>query len=86
MTRITRRTVHAAGAAAPFLAGGAQAQGAWPAKSVRWVVPKRRSGSGWNRSTAPSRPAYRHCRVGGSARISRHDREAPSVNAISLSF
>lgn len=38
MNRITRRTVLAAGAAAPFLAGGAQAQ-SWPTKPVRWVVP-----------------------------------------------
>ena len=39
MNRITRRTVLAAGAAVPFLAGGAHAQGGWPSKSIRWVVP-----------------------------------------------
>jgi tripartite-type tricarboxylate transporter receptor subunit TctC len=39
MNRITRRTVLAAGAAVPFSAGGAQAQGGWPSKSIRWVVP-----------------------------------------------
>ncbi|WP_428672640.1 Bug family tripartite tricarboxylate transporter substrate binding protein [Reyranella sp.] len=39
MNEIKRRTVLAAGAAAPFLAGGAQAQGGWPNKSIRWVVP-----------------------------------------------
>ena len=39
MNKITRRTVLAAGAAVPFLAGGAQAQGGWPSKSIRWVVP-----------------------------------------------
>jgi tripartite-type tricarboxylate transporter receptor subunit TctC len=39
MNRITRRIVLAAGAAVPFSAGGAQAQGGWPSKSIRWVVP-----------------------------------------------
>ncbi len=39
MKTITRRSVLAASAAAPFVAGGAQAQGTWPNKPIRWVVP-----------------------------------------------
>jgi tripartite-type tricarboxylate transporter receptor subunit TctC len=39
MNRITRRTVLAASMAAPFVPGIAGAQGAWPNKPIRWVVP-----------------------------------------------
>jgi tripartite-type tricarboxylate transporter receptor subunit TctC len=39
MSKITRRAVLAAGTVAPFVAAGAQAQAAWPAKPIRWVVP-----------------------------------------------
>jgi tripartite-type tricarboxylate transporter receptor subunit TctC len=39
MTKINRRTAMAATAAAALMPAGARAQGAWPAKSIRWVVP-----------------------------------------------
>ncbi|MBN9085732.1 MAG: tripartite tricarboxylate transporter substrate binding protein [Reyranella sp.] len=39
MTKITRRLVLAASAAASFVPAAARAQSAWPAKPIRWVVP-----------------------------------------------
>ena len=39
MTKITRRSVLAVGAAASLVPGAAGAQSAWPNKPIRWVVP-----------------------------------------------
>jgi tripartite-type tricarboxylate transporter receptor subunit TctC len=39
MTKITRRSVLVASAAASLVPGAAGAQGAWPSKPIRWVVP-----------------------------------------------
>ncbi len=39
MKIITRRALLATGAVAPFVADCAHAQGTWPAKPIRWVVP-----------------------------------------------
>jgi len=39
MTKITRRSILAAGAAASLVPGAGSAQSAWPNKPIRWVVP-----------------------------------------------
>jgi tripartite-type tricarboxylate transporter receptor subunit TctC len=46
MTTIRRRTALAFGLAAPFVARGALAQGDWPNRPIRWVIPFTAGGGG----------------------------------------